>query len=130
MKTRPKPSVVVFAKDVERLAAFYGEVAAMTVVASDKKHVVLDGEVFQVVVHDIPKKIAAKVVITKPPKVRDGFPIKMCVPVLSIATARKTAAKLGGRIGPKSEEWEARGFCACDGYDPEGNVFQVRESAG
>lgn len=28
-----------------------------------------------------------------------------------------------------SKEWEARGFRACDGRDPEGNVLQVREAA-
>jgi hypothetical protein len=25
------------------------------------------------------------------------------------------------------KEFEARGFRACDGYDPEGNVVQLRE---
>ena len=39
-------------------------------------------------------------------------------------------AVLGGEVWPVDREWEAasRGFRACDGRDPEGNVFQVRES--
>ena len=49
--------------------------------------------------------------------------------VPSIAEARVRAAGLGGEVWPVDREWEAtsRGFRACDGRDPEGNVFQVRE---
>lgn len=42
---------------------------------------------------------------------------------------RVTAASLGGHIKPAAAEWSARGFRACDGHDPEGNVLQVRETA-
>ena len=41
---------------------------------------------------------------------------------------QKAAERLGGRVKPVHDEWEARGFRACDGHDPEGNVIQVRES--
>ena len=67
--------------------------------------------------------------LTQPPALREDSCIKLCLPVDSIAAARTQAAQLGGQIGPTAKEWEARGFRACDGYDPEGNVFQVRESA-
>jgi predicted enzyme related to lactoylglutathione lyase len=40
------------------------------------------------------------------------------------------AAAHGGAVQPAAREWEARGFRACDGHDPEGNIFQVRERAG
>jgi predicted enzyme related to lactoylglutathione lyase len=129
MKIRPKPSVVIFAKSVPKLAHFYQEVAEMTVAHQDKDHIVLDQEGFQVVIHGIPKTIATQIQITEPPEVREETPIKLCVPVSSIDHARTKATELGGNVGPKSKEWEARGFRACDGYDPEGNVFQVRESA-
>jgi len=129
MKTRPKPSIVIFAKSVPKLANFYERVAQMTVVHQDKDHTVLDQEGFQVVIHGIPKAIAAQIHIAEPPQVREDTPIKVCLPVASIDHARTTAAELGGNVGPKRQEWEARGFRACDGYDPEGNVFQVRESA-
>ncbi len=129
MNTRPKPSAVIFAKDIHALASFYREVAEMTEVQADKDHIVLNEDGFQVVIHGIPKKIAATIEITSPPKIREQTPIKICLPVSSIAHARTKANDLGGRIGPKAKEWVARGFRACDGYDPEGNVFQVRESA-
>lgn len=129
MNARPKPSAVIFAKDVDALARFYRETAEMTEVHRDKDHVVLNEEGFQIVVHGIPKQIAATIEITSPPEVREDTPIKICLPVSSIEQARTTAAALGGKVGPKTKEWTARGFRACDGYDPEGNVFQVRESA-
>lgn len=129
MPQRPKPSAVVFAKDVGRLAGFYREVAGMTEAHRDKDHVVLDDAGFQLVIHGIPKKIAAQIQITTPPSVREDTALKLCLPVQAIEHARAKAAELGGQVGPKSKEWEARGFRACDGHDPEGNVFQVRESA-
>ena len=129
MNIRPKPSAVIFAKDIDVLARFYQDVAEMTEVLRDQNHVVLNEEGFQIVVHGIPKQIAATIEIDSPPEVREEMPIKICLPVTSIDHARTRAAALGGRIGPKTKEWSARGFRACDGYDPEGNVFQVRESA-
>ena len=129
MNIRPKPSAVIFAKDIDVLARFYQDVAEMTEVLRDQNHVVLNEEGFQIVVHGIPKQIAATIEIASPPEVREEMPIKICLPVTSIDHARTRAAAHGGRIGPKTKEWSARGFRACDGYDPEGNVFQVRESA-
>ena len=129
MQSRPKPSAVVFAKDVLRLASFYREVVGMTEAHRDKDHVVLDDQGFQLVIHGIPKKIAAEIQLTNPPQVRENIPIKLCLPVTTIEQARKKAAELGGKLGAKTKEWESRGFRACDGHDPEGNVFQVRESA-
>ena len=129
MSHRPKPSVVVFAKNIDTLAQFYRELADMTEVLRDKDHVVLDAEGFQFVVHGIPQHIAAQIEVTEPPEIRENTPIKICLPVESIAKARFKASALGGAVRAKSEEWAARGFRACDGHDPEGNVFQARESA-
>ena len=47
----------------------------------------------------------------------------------SLAEARARAPALGGRLAPAGKEWAARGFRACDGVDPEGNVVQFREPA-
>ena len=129
MSNKPKPSAVVFAKNVARVATFYQEMIAMSVAHTDQDHVVLDAENMQLVVHAIPKHIADAIEITDPPQVREGLPIKLCLPVLSIAEARAKASELGGKVDPKEDEWPARGFIACDGHDPEGNVIQLREKA-
>ena len=129
LHARPKPSAVVFAKDLARLADFYSQVIGMAEVHRDQDHVVLDDAQFQLVVHGVPHDIAARIRITEPAQVRDNAAIKLCLAVQSIEQARQAAASLGGKVGPKRQEWEARGFRACDGHDPEGNVFQVREWA-
>lgn len=129
MSNKPKPSAVVFAKDMAGMSRFYGDIAGMQVVHSDNDHVVLDGGHFQLVIHAIPTHIAASIEITQPPHIRNDMPIKICLPVENIDQARTRAAPLGGFIDARAKEWQSRGFTACDGHDPEGNVFQVRESA-
>ncbi len=80
------------------------------------------------VIHGIPQSIADSIVITDPPIIREETPIKLFLPVSSISEARAKAPALGGKINSASTEWEAGNFRACDGFDPEGNVIQFRES--
>lgn len=63
------------------------------------------------------------------PAVREDSYIKPFFPTRSLSEARALAAKLGGEMRPRSEEWEARGFRACEAVDPDGNVIQFREDA-
>jgi predicted enzyme related to lactoylglutathione lyase len=123
--TLPAPSAVVFAADVGRLSDFYRRVAAMTVVHADLDHVVLELQGFQLVVHHLAGEPSAP---TGRVSVREDSYIKVCLPVASLSEARGTANALGGAVQTADHEWQARGFRACDGHDPEGNVFQVRES--
>jgi predicted enzyme related to lactoylglutathione lyase len=124
---KPKPSAVVFAKDVAKVATFYAELISMSIVHTDPDHIVLDSDAMQLVIHAIPVAVADSISITEPPEVREGMPIKLCLPVASIATARDKAAQLGGNVYLAQDEWQGRNFRACDGYDPEGNVVQFRE---
>jgi predicted enzyme related to lactoylglutathione lyase len=124
----PKPGAVVFAKDLQRVAKFYEEVVLLTVTHSERDHVVLESAAIQLVVHAIPQQIAKSISITEPPTVREETPIKLFFPVPSLAEARARASALGGQLNPSQKEWEARGFRACDGYDPEGNVVQLRQN--
>ena len=129
-KLAPIPSLVIFVADVERVASFYGAVGAMQRVAGDREHVVLEIEGFQLVVHKLRGEPAPTTDIAGKVRVREDSYTKLCLPVQSIDAARAQAASLGGFIKPAQHEWEARGFRACDGNDPEGNVIQVREGAG
>src|SRR5258708_37395344 len=99
--------------------------ASMSIAYSGDDRVVLDSEHFQLVVHAIPQSIE----VSDPPKIRENASIKLFLPEVSIADAREMARTLAGMLGPKANEWGADGFRACDGYDPEGNVIQVREPA-
>lgn len=124
----PKPSVVLFVNDVIRVSAFYRDLAGMRVEFADEDHVVLALDGFELVVHrlfgepEAANNDEGRVVI------RDDSYSKLCLPVNDIAAARGTAEKLGGAIKPHGFEWSARGFRACDGHDPEGNVIQVRQA--
>lgn len=122
----PPPAVVIFVANVARVSEFYRHVADMRVEHADADHVVLDGAGLQLVIHALrgePESVAT------PVAVREDSYIKPCLPVRSLAEARVAADRLGGHLRPMSDEWRARGFRACDGHDPEGNVFQARELA-
>jgi predicted enzyme related to lactoylglutathione lyase len=121
--------VVLFAADVRRITDFYQTVAAMTLVSGDDRHSVLELERLQLVVHAVGGRRKRMPEAAKRVKPRRDATLKICLPVRSIASVREHAAALGGRMLPAGREWEARGFRACDGHDPEGNVFQVREPA-
>jgi len=126
---QPKPGAVVFAKDPARVARFYEVIAGLSVVQVENGHVILESDVIQVVVHAIPQRVADSITIASPPELRDERAIKLFFPVASLAEARDKAPALGGGLSPEKKEWEARGFRASDGYDPEGNVVQFREDA-
>ncbi|MBS1721273.1 MAG: hypothetical protein JST35_12580 [Armatimonadetes bacterium] len=125
-ESRPVPSVVVFVHDVERVSAFYEGLAGMRRVSGDRSHTVLEIDGFQIVVHQLRGGPAPGGAVEA---CEDSY-LKVCLPVDRIAAARERAAALGGFVKPPKAEWEARGFRACDGHDPECNVIQVRESAG
>ncbi len=132
MHTQPKPSVVLFVDDVARLSRFYRDLAAMSVVHEANDHAILEVHGLQLVIHALPPGASEEHAADRPVAVREDSYMKLCLPVDSIAGARAVAAALGGRIKPTTAEWQAseRGFRACDGHDPEGNVIQVREAAG
>ncbi len=127
MSHSPLSGAVLFAKDLPRAAQFYEKLLSMTVVDSERGHVVLESPHRQLVVHAIPRRIAQSIKLTSPPARRTENPVKLFFFVTSLAQARAAAVELGGALDPKDREWEARGFRACDGHDPEGNVLQLRE---
>jgi predicted enzyme related to lactoylglutathione lyase len=129
MQNKPKTGVVVFAKNVGKVAKFYEHLFTMSVAHAEPKKIVLESESILLVIHGIPEHIADTIVITDPPELREETPIKLFLPVPCIAEARVKAAALGGKVKPVSAEWAADNFRACDGFDPEGNIVQFRENA-
>lgn len=120
----PLPAAVVFVGDVAGMACFYGTVAGMHRVHGDDGHVVLEAAGFQLTIHALSGAGTGE---TGHPLREDAY-VKICLPVASLAEARRMASELGGELWPPDREWQARGFRACDGRDPEGNVFQLREA--
>lgn len=128
MSTQPKAGAVLFAKDVACLAAFYAQVLAVVPKHAESEKVVIETQGFLLVIHAVPPAVAADVKIGAPPVLREAVPVKLFLPVRSLAQARIGAQALGGGLKPAEAEWNAADFRACDGFDPEGNVVQFREA--
>lgn len=126
---QPKSGAVLFAKDLSRVARFYEELLGLSAVVADREKIVLESAELLLVLHAVPPEVADSISITSPPELRTDVPLKLFFPVPSLAEARAKASSLGGALYPSEKEWGARGFRACDGYDPEGNIVQLRESA-
>jgi predicted enzyme related to lactoylglutathione lyase len=119
---------VLYAKDLDRLVEFYCSVAGIEPQAVEKGFAILGSRPSQFVVLRIPKRIADTIDIATPPEPREDTPLKLVFGVEDIAHARVRAAELGGAMNAVEREWEFEGAKVCDGHDPEGNVFQLRQA--
>ncbi len=122
---RHQAGAVLFTVNLQRLAHFYEEIAGMYIIKSASDHVVLEVGMFHLTVHQIPDQYAKNIVITVPPVVRETAAIKLSFRVDSISRSRQTAAELGGQVYGPEREWSDEETTTCNGYDPDGNVFQL-----
>jgi catechol 2,3-dioxygenase-like lactoylglutathione lyase family enzyme len=125
MAANIRPGVVIFTGNLERLAGFYGGMTGLPVGFADDNVTVFRSETFELVIHCLPGEPPSR----EPAQARLDVYIKPFFPVASLSEAREKAAALGGQLRPASDEWEARGFRACEAIDPDGNVIQFRENA-
>ena len=116
---------VLFTINLRQLARFYEQVAGLRVRRAEDDHIVLENESFRLIVHQIPERYAKNIVITVPPQVREIGSIKLSFPVDSIAIARDVASRLGGCVYGSDREWTYESATVCDGWDSDGNVFQL-----
>lgn len=119
--------VVVFAKNKKRVSAFYAQTLRLQVEESAASHDLLRGHGLEVVVHAIPRKIAAAITIARPPLPREETPLKPTFVVPDLEHVRAGAAATGGYLKPAHAAWHFRGCTVLDGWDPEGNVVQFKQ---
>ena len=119
---------VLYAKDLQRLVEFYSAVACLDVQSVQEEFAVLGRKPSRFVIVRIPKDIADSIEISTPPERREETPVKLVFSVEDIATVRDRAAERGGAMNAVESEWEFEGDKVCDGHDPEGNIFQVRQA--
>lgn len=122
-----KAGLFIYAKDRERISTFYQSILGMTRVYDSNELTVLQSQELQLIVHAIPAQIASTIVITAPPQRREDSALKFFFTVPSIADVEARASTLGGEA--YHDQWDGPGFRACNAIDPEGNVFQLRESS-
>lgn len=120
--------VFIYALDAERLAAFYVAVLGLHRVHASPDLIVLSlpDTDLQLVIHPIPPQIAATIVRTSPPARREDTALKFFFTVPSLMAAQGIAAGLGGMVD--DQQWTGPGFVVRNAVDPEGNIFQLRES--
>jgi predicted enzyme related to lactoylglutathione lyase len=119
---------VLYAKDLQRLVEFYSAVTCLDVQSVQRGFAILGQPPSQLVIVRIPKRIADSIDISTPPERRDDTPIKLVFSVEDVASVRNRAAERGGAMNAVEREWEFEGVRVCDGHDPEGNVFQIRQA--
>jgi predicted enzyme related to lactoylglutathione lyase len=116
---------VLFTVNLKSLATFYERVVGMRVATTADDHISLETGSFRLTVHAIPERHAKNIKIKTPPVIREAAAVKMAFRVKDIAQARAIAAQLGGAVYADDREWRYEGNTICDGYDPDGNVFQL-----
>ena len=121
-----RAGLFIYAKDLSRLAGFYESLLGMLRPHSAVDLVILRSPDIELTLHAIPAAIAATISITSPPERREEAALKFFFTVPSIANVAAMAPSLGGEVLPG--QWQGPGFRVCNVVDPEGNIFQVRES--
>lgn len=123
--TEPRLShVMVFCKDIERLARFYGAAFDLTPEPSEDPgwRVLGSKKGAGIALHALPKDIADSIEITDPPYVREETCLKVCFEVSDLDAARRKLLDAGGQA-KDPWQWQGTRFCEC--ADPEGNVIQI-----
>jgi hypothetical protein len=119
--------LVVFAKSVKKLSAFYVRTLGLEVLESARSHQLLRGNGYEVVVHAIPAKIAREIPIAKPPALREDSAMKPSFVVPDLQALRMAVVATGGWLKPAKLAWTFRGHTVLDGCDPEGNILQFKQ---
>jgi len=122
-------SVAIYVKDLSKLTEFYTGLLELDIRQAESGFAVLGRGAVELILVAMAPEWAQAVVITSPPEIREETPIKPLFPVKDIAQTRARAEGLGGRLKESAAEWAFHPYRVCDGYDPEGNVFQVRQVA-
>jgi len=121
-------ALVIFAKDKARVSAFYRQALGLEVLEEEGSHDLLEGHGIEVVVHAIPLGHAAGIQVSTPPRLRENAAFKPVFFVDDLEAVRVGAEATGGSLKPPAAVWEFRGSKVLDGWDPEGNVIQIRQN--
>jgi predicted enzyme related to lactoylglutathione lyase len=114
-----------YARDIERVSAFYQRVVGLELRnASNDRHVLASPD-FQLIVLPIPESELPAVPVTPVPVQPRPAAIKLFFTVPDLAAAAAVAESLGGAVF--GTEYAGPGFRARNACDPEGNIFQLRE---
>ena len=118
---------LLYSLDPPSLARFYAELLGWPITEQQADYQQLAHQGFELTLVQVPPAIAARIVLQEPPLPRSDCACKPLFQVDGLARARQRAAKAGGRVYEAEREWQFKDARACDGIDPEGNIFQLRQ---
>jgi catechol 2,3-dioxygenase-like lactoylglutathione lyase family enzyme len=112
---------MILVKNMDRMTAFYRDGLGLRLVPEtlNESWVEFDAGGSSLALHAIPARIAKDIALANPPERRSHTPIKLVFATVDLAAAR---AHLMSHGAVMDEPWSSD---ACDGLDPEGNVFQI-----
>src|SRR5688500_7346580 len=117
----PLVQVMLYAKDLAAMVAFYRDAIGLRVVEEREGWVALDAGAARFALHAIAPAIAAGIAITRPPQRRSETPYKLTFDVGALDAARARIATHGGVPGDAPAD-----ATSCEALDPEGNVLVLR----
>ena len=95
----------------------------------DDEFICLGSDTFELTILQAPTEITQSITISSPPHKREDTALKPVFYVERMKKVRELARRTGGSVNPASQAWRFRNHIVCDGFDPEGNVFQLRSPA-
>jgi predicted enzyme related to lactoylglutathione lyase len=117
-------ALVIFARDVSRLAAFYESVLSLNPFEDSWGGIRLLDDKEEILIHPIPKAIAKTIDIQTPPRARENTAIKPVFNVVSLSACLEEVQRRGGVV--TDQTFSLDGLTRHDVLDPEGNVVQLR----
>lgn len=121
-------TTTVYAKDARRLAGFYAELLELVAVEEGASFVVLAAAGIELAIVQAPPELADSIDLVDPPVLREDTPIKLSFLVEDLEGSRPIVERLGGGLAASDAAWSWRGHLHLDGWDPEGNVVQLRQA--
>ena len=118
-------SIVLWVEDLSSAKTFYRELLNAQILDDSATFVRVASNSNEVLLHLVPEQYREGV--SSPVQVREEATIKPIFSVVSIASARKAVEELTGRVNDPDTEQIYADSRYCDGFDTEGNVFQVAE---
>lgn len=121
-------SIVLWVEDLEKVRVFYEKLLEVIPSEISDTFVALGSSANEILLHLIPENYREG--ITATPILREEVAIKPIFEVSSIASSRSAIAETNGKVYATDREQTFQTAVYCDGYDPEGNVFQLRQVKG
>lgn len=109
---------LIYVSDLERMTAFYRDTLGLKPITETRmdSYVEFDAGAATFALHAIP--IGQRCELSSPPRPRENNPVKLSFEVENLASERKRLESLGVTV-------LQRPWGACDGIDPEGNIFGI-----